>query len=239
MKRDIIAFIRIAKKDYQEKIYKTGQFFMNTSEYFREMAQKDNSGLVGDIHETSFPRNYVINASGLELRAFDESDDDCQALALGLNTCIFCFYAITPEMCKEKDGALYFSVPADTIKGIVGNDDPKLYEIVLFSNPIKLLNMLNDKIDSMNLYHKDGIVTYDDHLFDIDKSLMVTDINSFGTELCFHKCRKFSNQNEYRIVIVNDSNSARDDIIIGKLDTSEYRTFIVPSVDTDIIIRIS
>lgn len=239
MKKDIIAFIRIAKKEYQEKIYKKGQFYMNTSEYFRAMAQNDNSGLVGDIHETSFPRNYVINASGLELRAFDDNDDDCQAMALGINTCIFCFYAITHDNCINKDGSLFFTVPADTIRGIIGDDDPNLYEIVLFSNPCKLLNMINEMLDTMALDHRDDIVTYDDHYFDIDNSLLCSDINSFGMELCFHKCKKFSNQNEYRIVIVNDSDNARDDVIIGELGASDYKTFIVPSINNDVTIKIS
>ena len=239
MKKDIIAFIRIAKKEFQEKIYKYGQFYMNTSEYFRAMAQNDNSGLVGDIHETSFPRNYVINASGLELRAFDDYDDDCQAMSLGINTCIFCFYAIIRDDCINKDGAMYFTIPTDTIKGIIGDNDPNLYEIVLFSNPCKLLNLINEKLDTLALNHQDNIVSYDDHYFNIDESLLYTDINSFGMELCFHKCKRFSNQNEYRIVIVNDSNNARDDVIIGALDASDYKTFIVPSIDYDLTIKIS
>lgn len=238
MKNDIIAFIRVAKKEYQEKIYKYGQFYMNTSEYFREIAQKDNSGLVGDIHETSFPRNFIINVSGSELKAFDDSDDDCQALAFGINTCIFCFYAITIEMCEKKDGALYFTVPADTIKGIVGDDASRLYEIVLFSNPVKLLNMINDKIDSLNLNHRDDIVLYDDCYFDIAASLMCTDINCFGMELCFHKCKKFSNQNEYRIVIINDSDNPRDDIVIGALDDSDYKHFDISSSESEQRIKI-
>ena len=239
MKKNIIAFIRIAKKEFQEKIYKYGQFYMNTSEHFRAMAQNDNSGLVGDIHEGSFPRNYVINASGLEFRAFDDDDDDCQAMALDINTCIFCFYAITRDDCVKKNGAIYFTVPTDAIKGIVGDDDPNLYEIVLFSHPCKLLNMINETIDTKTLIHRDGIVLYDDHYFHTDASLIITDINSFGIELCFHKCKRFSNQNEYRIVIVNDSKNARDDIIIGALGASDYKTFIVPSIDNDVTIKIS
>lgn len=239
METKIIAMLRIAKKEYQEKIYKTGQFYMNTSEYFREMAQKDNSGLIGDIHETSFPRNYRIVASGLEMRAFDESDDECQAMTLGINTCIFCFYAISREMCKDIDGTLYYTIPRSTIEGIIGSDDPNRYEIVLFMQPELLVQKINKKIDSLGLNHSDGMVVYDDHCFNISPELMLKDLNDFGMQLCFHKCRKFSNQNEYRIVIVNDSGRARDDIIIGTLDASEYKTFIVPSIDKNVIIKIS
>lgn len=236
MKDRIIAFLKIGKKEFQKKIYQEGQFYMNTSEYFRQMAQEDSSGLVGDIHETSFPRDYAIKVSDIELNAFGE-DDDCMAMTLGVDTCIFCFYAITLSMCKGNGSSVYFKIPSSTLKGIINSGNPEDYEVVLFLNPESLINRINERIISLNLYHKDGRVLYDNHYFDMDVQFLTEDMNSFAVELCFHKCKKFSNQQEYRIVIVNDSCEARNDIIIGALSSDEYEVFPIISIDEDMMIQ--
>lgn len=234
MAEKLVALLKIGKKEFQHHIYDDGQFYMTPSKYFYTKAQEDKDSMVFDLHESSFPRNTVFTIGEESLTPFDVEDDYSTAINLGINTCIFCCYAIMENQVKTEAGKTYFTVPKELIKSFVGEQPPRDFEIIVLKTPSDILQRIVSCATNLNLPIAVNRVCYDDHDFDCSLSLLSEDINKFALELCFHKCKKYASQNEFRIAIVNSLDAAREDIKIGQLSSVEYSKFEIISLETDI-----
>ena len=216
MKR-ILYLVKIGKLEHLERTVYSGQFFMNTCEYFRTRAIEDGGDLVGDLQECSFPQGTGVTIGDVTLEPFDKEDPSSSAMCCAANYCIYCTYAVLNNEDGDED-----VIHASVFKGIVGNEDPSQYGVLVFKKPTYVIDKIARTLSGRGLIGRCDLVQYDDHTF--------VSSYRFGTkeyilDLCFHKRSDFKEQNEYRIATINSTNAPIEDLFIGPLKDYDFSLF--------------
>ena len=209
---DYIALFKIIENEYAEKTAKEGQMYFNTLSYFRTAATEKGRQAVGDATEaclTHKVEEYIVfedemyqihgKSSGYNVR-------------ISNNQCVYCLYAVEKEKFKEISENKYrYIIPYSTLSEICADKGGiENCSIIAFSE--KILYKLQHQLTKRNFSHAGGKISYDDFEY-VPKH----DINSFeySLESAFHKEKKYSYQNEFRIVTINSVNSPIDKLTLS------------------------
>lgn len=210
----VLYLVKIGEKKYLDETVSEGKFYMNTCEYFREKAIDEGGDLVGDLQECSFPQGTEIKIGDVTMTPFDKNDPESTAMCYGANYCIYCTYSVLAGTIPSPA-----IIPTNVFTGIIGNDDPSKYNVLLFKNPDSIIQRITSKLSIRGLPGRCDFVSYDDHVFCPPYRF---GSNEYILDLCFHKRRDFKGQNEYRIATINTENVAIADLCIGKLSDDDY-----------------
>ena len=210
----ILYLVKIGKKEYLDKTISKGEFYMNTCEYFRERAIDEGGNMVGDLQECSLPQGTVIITNEAVMTSFDKNDPESASLCYGANYCIYCTYAVLSEAIPSSA-----IIPANVFAGIISNEDPNQYGVLLFKNPATIIEKIAAALSARGLPERCDLVSYDDHVFCSPYRIRSKE---YILDLCFHKRKDFEGQNEYRIATINTEKAAIDDLCIGKLKEGDY-----------------
>lgn len=210
----ILYLVKISKQEYLKKTVRKGNFYMNTCKSFRKMAIEKEGGLVGDLHECSFPVGTKFGSEYSQIISLNEDDTESIAMCCAANYCIYCTYAVFAEAFPN-----CAIIPKEVFTGIIGNDDPTQYGVLLFKKPATIIDKIIAELSIRGLSGRCDRISYDDHKFCSQYPFLSKD---YILDLCFHKRKDFEGQNEYRIATINTEGGAIDDLYIGELKDDEY-----------------
>ncbi|MGN0766224.1 MAG: hypothetical protein ACI4NF_00620 [Christensenellales bacterium] len=214
MGEKILYLAKISKKEFLEGTCTNGRIYMNTCERFRIMAAEEGGDLVGDLHECSFPAGTEISFGNITMKSFDEEDEEVNAMCCAANYCVYCTYAIIADSLPNEG-----VISSEVFQGIVGENDPSEYAVLLFKQPYTLVRKVVTALSNRGLEGRCDLIAYDDHEF---VSTYRFGSKEYILDLCFHKRSKYRNQKEYRIATINAKNEAIEDLYIGRLEEDEY-----------------
>jgi len=103
---------------------------------------------------------------------------------------------------------------------VASNNSFSDYAILLFRRPDLFLEKVHDALYDRGMEGGIGFVKYDDHEYKYDEETITSREKAIGA--CFHKRKRYAEQSEYRIVVINEGNVALSDFFIGELEKKDY-----------------
>lgn len=223
-----IALFKITRKEYIEDIINEGHFYFTQAKYFRKMAHENPDSFIYDIDECSQSRrieSYIKNPTDDEyVPIFNASSN--YHLAIDNNQCLFCTYSVQRTIYMDSWDSIkkcYKSiVPSCVISELCNQGDINDYGLLIFEFPYKTIEKINQEFKKQHITGAHGHVVYDDNDY-----VPETDIHSVehSIEVCFHKRKRYLNQNEFRIIALNRYHEDLKSIYVGHLDEDEYSRY--------------
>lgn len=208
---DYLVFFKIVENEHVDSITKNGQIYFGTLAKYREMEKVENKKSIGDQSEASLTHKvseYIVFEDEIhEIHGKTNGHN----IRINNNQCAFCFYALgMKNFDKIAENKIIHIIPYDTLskmcadKGGINN-----CSVVIFYSEV--IQKIYFELRKRNLCYAGGRVEYDD--FDY---IPKHDINTvaYSIEAAYHKEKKYSYQNEFRIVTINNDNKPLKDLYI-------------------------
>lgn len=210
---DYILAYKIIENQYIENFLDRGQIYFGLLQDYRKMENEDKRD-IGDSNEAALTNQvlqYVdMNGEWEEIHGPNVGN----TVRINANQCAFCFYMVgLKSFDKQEENKYRFLIDYSTLekfcadKGGVANCSI----IIFWADTIQgIYNALKER----NFPYAGGKIMYDN----LDYQPQY-DIGSwqYALECCFHKRKKYSYQNEFRIVALNTQNSAIDDLFVESI----------------------
>lgn len=224
---DHILAYKIIENKYIKNFLDRGQIYFGLLRIYREMESEDKSD-IGDLYEAALT-NQVIQYMDIDGKLIEIHGPNVgNTVRINANQCAFCFYIVglnSFEKCAEDK--YRFSIHHSILETICADKGGvENCSIIIFGH--NTIQGIYKALQERNLPYAGSKVIYDDLNYQPKHDIGST---QYALECCFHKRKKYSYQNEFRIVALNTQDRVIDDLFVESAKQDFQVVMLKPGYD--------